>query len=429
MISAAIYQRDMNKDASEVGAFFAETLVRSPYHQWWQWANQSLIYVTSQYPSEQELNGLRELIDLSRQRCPVFPQPLPPYRVELEAALWWRMGEAYRGRNDHTALEWYEKVLVQLKNEHDLQQALAETCYDLGKKLYDEKKYRDVLLYLNRAIEVEIDFMWAYNLRGAAYAELKDYRRAITDYDQAIQLDPTDATVYSNRGEAYRLKGEYQFATRDFSRSLELADNNAWVYGSRGQAFLALKNYQLAIQDFNRAIELDPDSYWIHEDQSIACLWMRDTQQAISSYLRCYELDPEDINAAWMAEWAGMGRIRPSIEAAERLEKIASIDPQSYLACVCRALATGLRGKLKGGLAELEQALVLETDQWDPPFWNGMLSAYYHPGRSQIASEAVEKALALGMPPILLTPLYWLQRDRPDFFKRYAQPLLEKYKI
>ena len=111
------------------------------------------------------------------------------------------------------------------------------------------------------------------------------------------------------------------------------------------------------------------------------------------------------------------------------MEKIANIDPQSYLACICRGVATGLRGNLKEGLAELEQAYILEPDQWDTHFWNCLLSAYYYPGRSQIASEAVEKALALDMPPILLTPLYWLQKDRLDFFKRYAQPLLEKYKV
>jgi len=463
MIAAAIYQRDMNEDASEIGTFFTETQVRSLYHQWWQWAKQSLARTMSQFPSEQELNSLKELTALSKERCPIFPQPLPAYREELEAALWWRMGEAYRGRDDATALEWYEKALSRLKDDSDLKQEIAETCYNIGDKLYDEKKYSDVLPYLNRAIEFKIGYTWAYNLRGNAYFNLKDYPRAISDYEQAIQLNPSDAdaynnrglayaalkdyphaisdyeqaihlnpsdaTAYSNRAEAYRLQGEYQFALRDFSYSLKLRDNDAWSYGSRGQAFFALKDYQHAFQDFNRAIELEPDFYWIHEARSITCLWIKDTQQAISSYLRCYQLDPVDINAAWMAEWAGMGKIRPGIETAEQLEKIASIDPQSYLAYVCKGVASGLRGRLKEGLAELEQALVLDPDQWDPPFWKGMLSAYYYSAHPERASEAIEKALELDMPPILLTPLYWLQKDRPDFFTWYAQPLLEKYEV
>jgi hypothetical protein len=45
------------------------------------------------------------------------------------------------------------------------------------------------------------------------------------------------------------------------------------------------------------------------------------------------------------------------------------------------------------------------------------------------AVEAIEKALGVGLPPVLLMPLYWLERDRPDFFGEYARPLLEKYGV
>ena len=77
MIAAAIYQRDMNEDASEIGTFFAETQVRSLYHQWWQWAEQSLTYTTSQFPSEQELHSLKELTDLSKQVVQSFRNHFP----------------------------------------------------------------------------------------------------------------------------------------------------------------------------------------------------------------------------------------------------------------------------------------------------------------------------------------------------------------
>ena len=67
------------------------------------------------------------------------------------------MGEAYRKRDDATALEWYEKALSRLKDDSDLKQEIAETCYNIGDKLDDEKKYSDVLRYLNRAIELKAD--------------------------------------------------------------------------------------------------------------------------------------------------------------------------------------------------------------------------------------------------------------------------------
>src|SRR5207247_1037530 len=116
-------------------------------------------------------------------------------------------------------------------------------------------------------------------------------------FDQAILLNPSDAIAYINRGLAYRNLKDYPRAIADYDQAIQLNPNYATAYINRGIVYADLKDYPRACQDFKHAIELDP----------------------------------KDINAAWMAEWAGMGKIRPGIETAEQLEKIASIDPQSYL--------------------------------------------------------------------------------------------------
>jgi tetratricopeptide (TPR) repeat protein len=132
-----------------------------------------------------------------------------------------------------------------------------------------------------------------------------------------------------------------------------------------------------------------------------------------------------------MVIWLEMSKERAELKVAEQLDKLAMADPHHYIAYVCRGLALGLRGNLKDGLAELEQALLLESpsEPWHVYFWKGMLCAYYYKGRYQQAVEAIEKALEVELPPVLLTPLYWLEKDRADFFEQYARPLLEKYGI
>src|SRR2546421_488408 len=122
--AAAIYLRHANGDAIQVGEFF-QSEVKQPYRNWWRWAANSLIYATSNNPSPEVLNGLEELAKLASQRCPTFPQPLPDYRMELEAALWWRLGEAYRGKEDEKALEWYEKALSRLSQLVELREDAA----------------------------------------------------------------------------------------------------------------------------------------------------------------------------------------------------------------------------------------------------------------------------------------------------------------
>ena len=115
------------------------------------------------------------------------------------------------------------------------------------------------------------------------------------------------------------------------------------------------------------------------------------------------------------------------IDQAERLEKIAEVDPEHYAALTCMGVALGLRRNLGEELEKLEQAISLDMEAWDAYFWKGMTCAYL--GRYTAASEAIDKALELDLPPVLLTPLYWLERDRPDFFREYARPLLEKYGV
>ncbi len=175
MTAAAIYRRDINEDAAETGNFFA-AIIRQPYHDWWKWAAESLIYIHSRNPSPEELGGLKELAKLASQRCPTFPLSLPDYRKELEAALWWRLGEAHQDGDDTKASEWYEKALTRLEQEADLKEDTAKTYNNIANKLFDSKKYLESIVFLDRALKLKTDYATAYNNRGIAYRNLKEYQ-------------------------------------------------------------------------------------------------------------------------------------------------------------------------------------------------------------------------------------------------------------
>ena len=361
MIAASIYHRDINADTSAIGQFF-EQQVRRPYRDWWTWANRSLAYMTSRNPSPEELNGLEELANLAKEHCPTFPLLLPDCRKELEAALWWRLGESHRGRDENKAVEWFERALSRLNKEIELREATAEVYYEIAIGLLEERKYTESIRFLNRAIELKPDYNRVYFARGIAYGNLKEYQRAIADYERAIELDPS------------------------------------YVAGYLGLA--------------------------------LAYLWLRNVPQARVNYIRSYELDSTDVKAAWMAEWVGMSKLRPGIEEAMRLEAIAAIEPKNHVAYVCRGVALGLEGKVKEGLKEVEKAIPLAPQEWDAYFWKGMLLAYYRrlPHADEVMSM-IEQSLQTGLPPQLLTPLYWLEKDLPDLFVKYARPLLLRYVV
>jgi hypothetical protein len=45
------------------------------------------------------------------------------------------------------------------------------------------------------------------------------------------------------------------------------------------------------------------------------------------------------------------------------------------------------------------------------------------------ARMALEQALAFEMPPILLKPLSWFERERPELYEKFIKPLLDSYEV
>ena len=113
--------------------------------------------------------------------------------------------------------------------------------------------------YYTKAIELDPEFVNAYNNRGYAYINLGEYQKAIDDCSKAVEIDPKLASAYNNRGVAYINLGKYQKAIDDCSKAIEIDPKLANAYNSRGNVYVVgLGKYQKAIDDYSKAIELNP---------------------------------------------------------------------------------------------------------------------------------------------------------------------------
>src|SRR5258708_25881568 len=101
-----------------------------------------------------------------------------------------------------------------------------------------------------------------------------------------------------------------------------------------------------------------------------------------------------------MVEWTGMFQERPLTKLAERLERIAEIDPTDYLAHICKGIMLWLNEGSKEAIIELEQAIMLEPDAYDAYYWKGVIFASL--GKDEEAIASIEKALEMQLPPVLL---------------------------
>jgi lipoprotein NlpI len=98
-----------------------------------------------------------------------------------------------------------------------------------------------------------------YNNRGLAFNKKDKYAQALEDLNRAIELDSTYVWAYCNRGIAYYGLGDYDQAFVDFKVALSLKPDYPQVYNNIGLIYLDLKMKQDAVTAFETALEYDPD--------------------------------------------------------------------------------------------------------------------------------------------------------------------------
>ncbi|MFN0174233.1 MAG: tetratricopeptide repeat protein [Saprospiraceae bacterium] len=137
--------------------------------------------------------------------------------------------------NKELAKEWFEK-------------GVAEKT-DMNKKIE----------FYTKAIQLDLNYAFAYNNRGLAKSGIGKNTEAIADYDKAIQLDPNYARAYYNRGLAKNELSKYSEAIADYDKAIQLDPNYTKAYNNRGNAKHEISRYTEAITDYEKAIQLDPN--------------------------------------------------------------------------------------------------------------------------------------------------------------------------
>ena len=145
----------------------------------------------------------------------------------------------------------------------------------------------------DKAIDLDPNYLDAYNNRGNAYFDLGEHRSAtLTGQSSLILLMPLSTTTgailtviwvntavlsrittgplnlsngnahantYHNRGYTYFLLTEYRRAIEDYDKAIELDPTNANAYHNRGYAYYLLDDHRRATDDLNKALTLTED--------------------------------------------------------------------------------------------------------------------------------------------------------------------------
>jgi tetratricopeptide (TPR) repeat protein len=263
-----------------------------------------------------------------------------------------------------------------------------------------------------------------YRKRGYAHSRIYNFEQTLVDYSNAIALDPLYARAYASRGSIYRRLADYERALHEYNYALELAPNYVWAFFGRGITYRLQRKYLLALEDLSHALELEPNYARAYDQRGLVYLWLGEIKQARDDYLQSWELSTKQMDSVWMAAWCALCQKRLDAEIIKSLETIAVAHPNLYIGYIYRGVVPWQQKHYEVALRELERAIQLEPERWDAYFWKGMACASL--GNDADAIAAIEKALALELPPVLLAPLHWLAEERPDFYEKQAVPLLAR---
>ena len=190
------------------------------------------------------------------------------------------------------------------------QNSITETTPP-GERLSRIKKAME---HYARALELNPDYLHAWNARGAVHTMMGEIDHAIKDFSTVIKLKPDYFAAYLNRGGVNMSDGRYQQALSDFGKVIQLQPKVYAGYFRRAEVYRLKGDFDSAIADYNRAIQLKPDLADLYNNRGIAYANKGHLERALLDYSEAIELQAH-FGAAYFNRGVAHLRLKEWIKA------------------------------------------------------------------------------------------------------------------
>jgi tetratricopeptide (TPR) repeat protein len=175
-------------------------------------------------------------------------------------------------------------------NDYEILRSDCKVLFDKGLSLKKEAKYKEAIIFINKAIELNPKNLKALNYRGLAYCKLHKYKEAIIDFEHALKIETKEkeeyATTCNNKGLALYYYARDYYLTKPTHRK---DDDDSSLY-EQGRKCL----YNDAASYFDKAIEKDPQNIdaWNNKGITMSALGLK--EEAIRCFNKAIELNPKN---------------------------------------------------------------------------------------------------------------------------------------
>jgi Flp pilus assembly protein TadD len=167
-----------------------------------------------------------------------------------------------------------------------------EISLNQAKLLYDQGKYQECILLINKLVSQEKDNFEAHLIKGDCYQKEEKFIAAIESYEMAQKLNDTSALLHANHGAAYINLQQYEEAEKKLRKSLKLDPDLPEAHYFLGN--LEYFDFRLiaAIKHYNKAIENRPEYRDALYMRAAANAELENYAEALRDYEKVMELDP-----------------------------------------------------------------------------------------------------------------------------------------
>ncbi len=224
----------------------------------------------------------------------------------------------YKEKKYWRALIIYLWVLI--KDSQNLQ-----AWVNLGGVLINKRKYKLVLKACEKAQNINDSEIIVKFFKAIALTELKRYQEALEEYNNIIEIEPDFLPAWQNKGYILRELERYGEAIEAYDEYLRIIPNTVDILYFRGLTKNKQKQYKKAIEDFDSVIAIKPDDIDARIDKAISYWKMEDNESALEAIDQALELD--DMNVGALNVKGGiLAGMKKYYEAEPYFEKITRIN-------------------------------------------------------------------------------------------------------
>ena len=211
----------------------------------------------------------------------------------------YRIMRAYAYYNLSIYQDCVEEIsyVTQYAEPEDMDDKLRANLYQIAARCdYYLDNYQAGLKKVNKAIKLNNQDNYSYNIRAIINIEAGNYADAKEDLINALQLYPDNHMHIYNRGYLKFKTGDYLGARQDVKHSMVLsADRDHKLYYLIAAIEHQLKNNQIALVNVTKAIKLNPKNHVYYNLRGIVKLHLNNIKGAKEDFIKALSLDTSNV--------------------------------------------------------------------------------------------------------------------------------------